>query len=146
MKKLTVKQEKFIDEYIANGGNGSAACRAVGYSAKGANVTAAKLLANTSISKEIERRLAEMRNTKTAELNEVIEFLTGTMRGEISEKIPMTVGNGKSSHVEVVEVPTRTRERLRAAENLAKIFGAYRETDNTTNIPNVIRIVRANNH
>ena len=146
MKKLTVKQEKFVDEYIANGGNGSAAARQAGYSAKGANVTAAKLLAITSISQEIAKRLAEMRNAKTAELKEVLEFLTGTMRGEISEKIPMTVGNGKSSHVEVVEVPTRTRERLRAAENLAKIFGAYRETDNTTNIPNVIRIVRANSH
>ena len=146
MKRLTAKQLAFVDAYIANGGNGSEAARQAGYSAKGANVTAAKLLAITSISQEIAKRLAEMRNAKTADLKEVLEFLTGTMRGEISEKIPMTVGNGKSSHVEVVEVPTRTRERLRAAENLAKIFGAYRETDNTTNIPNVIRIVRANSH
>lgn len=47
-QKLTEKQEKFVAEYLSNGGNGTAAARAAGY--KG-NVDTLKTVANENLNK-----------------------------------------------------------------------------------------------
>ena len=101
-KDLTERQRRFVDAYIKSP-NAAQAARKAGYSLKSANVTASRLLANINISREIERRLKELENKRTAELSGVLNFLTLTMRGEMTEKICLCVGNGKSARIETAE-------------------------------------------
>jgi phage terminase small subunit len=54
--KLTAKQNQFIDAYVANGGNGSAAARDAGYAESSAHVEANRALKNPLIVQEIFRR------------------------------------------------------------------------------------------
>ena len=88
---------------------------------KNADVTGAKLLVNPSVKSEIEKRLAEIKSVRTAELQEVLEFLTLVMRGEIEEETALSVGNGKTARVEKVKVKPKIKDRLRAAEHLLKL-------------------------
>lgn len=55
---LTLKQQRFIEEYIVDG-NATRSAIAAGYSSKLAHTNAAKLLQNTTIKAEIERLRSE---------------------------------------------------------------------------------------
>lgn len=138
-KKLTERQKRFVDFYVKTG-NASEAARLAGYSKKNADVDGAKLLVNSSISREIEKRLKELENERTADLQETLEYMTSVMRGEKEDVVVVTVGTGKGfSKSEKVKVPISTRDRLKAAEYLAKIHGAFKnEVQITSAIPIVI--------
>ena len=55
---LTEKQDAFCDEYVANGGQGTAAAKAAGYAEKSAHVEANRLLKNPLILQEVYKRTA----------------------------------------------------------------------------------------
>ena len=55
---LTPKQDAFCDEYVANGGKGTAAAKAAGYAEASAHVEANRLLKNPLILQEIYKRTA----------------------------------------------------------------------------------------
>ena len=136
---MTERQKRFVDAYIKTG-NASEAARLAGYSKKNVNVDGAKLLANPSISREIEKRLKELESERTADLKETLEYMTSVMRGEKEDVVVVTVGTGKGfSKSEKVKVPISTRDRLKAAEYLAKIHGAFKtEVQITSAVPVVI--------
>lgn len=115
--KLTQKQRRFIDEYIISGNATQAAIKA-GYSKKYANTNAAKLLQNTTIKTEIARRNAEIQSEKTADMTEVMEYLTSVMRGEQTESV--ATAKGVFSGVEV-----SAKDRIKAAELIGKRNGAW---------------------
>ena len=115
--KLTQKQRRFIDEYIIYGNATQAAIKA-GYSKKYANTNAAKLLQNTTIKAEIARRNAEIQSEKTADMTEVMEYLTSVMRGEQTESV--ATAKGVFSGVEV-----SAKDRIKAAELIGKRNGAW---------------------
>lgn len=125
-KKLTERQKRFVDFYIKTG-NASEAARLAGYSKKNVDVDSAKLLVNPSVSREIAKRLKELESSRTADLKETLEYMTAVMRGEKEDVVVVTVGTGKGfSRSEIVKVPISTRDRLKAAEYLAKIHGAFK--------------------
>ena len=136
---MTERQKRFVDAYIQTG-NASEAARLAGYSKKNADVDSAKLLVNPSISREIEKRLKELESERTADVKETLEYLTSVMRGEKTEIVVVVVGTGKGfSKSEKVEVPTSTRDRLKAAEHLLKVHGAFKnEVQVTSAVPVVI--------
>ena len=115
--KLTQKQRRFIDEYIISGNATQAAIKA-GYSKKYVNTNAAKLLQNTTIKAEIARRNAEIQSEKTADMTEVMEYLTSVMRGEQTESV--ATAKGVFSGVEV-----SAKDRIKAAELIGKRNGAW---------------------
>ena len=141
MQKLTERQRRFVDAYIQTG-NASESARQAGYSQKGADVTGTKLLVNTSVRAEIDRRLKEVQTARTATLQESLEIMTMILRGEMQEEIALVVGNGKNARLETVKLPPKIKDRLRAAELLAKINGAFRQIEESE-IPNEIKIVHA---
>lgn len=53
---LTLKQDAFVDAYVANGGQGTLAAKEAGYSESGAHVEANRLLKNPLIIQEVHRR------------------------------------------------------------------------------------------
>ncbi len=123
---MTERQKRFVDFYIKTS-NASEAARLAGYSKKNVNVDGAKILANASISQEIAKRLKELESSRTADLKETLEYMTAVMRGEKEDSVVVTVGTGKGfSKSEIVKVPISTKDRLKAAEYLAKIHGAFK--------------------
>lgn len=116
-RKLTQKQRRFVDEYIISGNATQAAIKA-GYSKKYANTNANKLLQNTTIKAAIDKRNEEIKSEKTADMTEVMEYLTSVMRGEQTESV--ATAKGVYEDIEV-----SAKDRIKAAELIGKRHGAW---------------------
>lgn len=123
-KGLTQKQRRFIDEYIISGNATQAAIKA-GYSKKTAAVTATENLRKPNIKAEIQARNAEIQSEKTADMTEVMEYLTSVMRGEQTESV--ATSKGVFSGVEV-----SAKDRIKAAELIGKRNGAWTDKKELT--------------
>lgn len=83
---LTVKEAKFIDEYMLSG-NGRQAVINAGYANVSASAQKAQQLLNKDyITEEINFRLQNHKNDKIADREELLEYLTKVMRGEINDQ------------------------------------------------------------
>jgi len=58
---LTPKQERFAEEYVANGGNASKAAEAAGYSPSVCHAATREVLGSNAVQKSISEHLAELR-------------------------------------------------------------------------------------
>ena len=65
-----------------------------------------------------------MRSAKTADAQEVIEYLTAVMRGEQKEQTLRLIGDGIQT---ISDIDVSAKERLKAAELLGKRFGLFTE-------------------
>ena len=119
--KLTLKQQRFADEYIISG-NAEEAAITAGYSEKYARGNAYKLVAKSGVKSYIEERLKELDNKAIAKQEEVLQYLTSVMRGELEEEVLYGIGDGVQStrHIEV-----GAKDRLKAAELLGKRYRLF---------------------
>lgn len=115
---MTIKQQRFADEYIISANATQAAIKA-GYSKKYANTNASKLLQNTTIKSYIDERLAELQSRKVADQQEVLEYLTSVMRGEETEQTVIGVGDLGQ---ELTDIEVSAKDRIKAAELLGKRY------------------------
>lgn len=122
MAKLNARQELFCLEYIKDGNATQAAIRA-GYSSKKANTTGARLWANMGIRARIDELMAEVQQEKIADAEEVLRYLTGVMRGEITEEVAVGTPVGPK----IITKRIGGREQVKAAELLAKRYGLLTE-------------------
>ncbi|WP_061410053.1 terminase small subunit [Streptococcus oralis] len=116
MAKLTLKQQRFADEYIISGNATDAAIKA-GYSSKYANTNASKLLQNTTIKSYIDERLARLASEKIATQEEVLTYLTSVMRGETQEQTLISIGELGQT---ITDIDVGAKDRIKAAELLGK--------------------------
>lgn len=123
MAKLTLKQKKFADEYIISGNATQAAIKA-GYKEKTAYKTGAENLRKPQIKSYIEERLSELSSKKIADQDEVLQFFTSVMRGEILEPYALGIGNGAQ---QIIEIKPNAATRKSAAVELAKRYGLTSE-------------------
>ena len=128
VKKLTEKQKKFCDEYLIDL-NATKAYKTVYKNCKSDNAAAAcanKLLRNAKVKTYIDSLLEEIHTKKTADAQEVIEYLTSVMRGESKAEIVVVegTGDGCSKAVKIDKKPDE-KEKLKAAELLGKRFGLF---------------------
>lgn len=121
---MTDKQRRFADEYIID-------CNATrAYKAAYPNVkkddTARKLgsrmMTNDDVKSYIDEQLEKLHNKKTADAQEVMEYLTSVMRGEHKEEILCLVGDGCQK---IKQIDVSAKERLKAAELLGKRYGIF---------------------
>lgn len=116
-KRLTLKQQRFVDEYIISGNATQAAIKA-GYSKKTANRIATENLSKPVIKTAIDQRNAEIQSEKTMDMQEVMELLASIARGETTEETVTNKGD-------VIETATRNSDKLKALELIGKRFGAW---------------------
>lgn len=125
---MTEKQKLFADEYLIDL-NATRAYRAAYPSVKKDGVAAAaavRLLKNVKIKKYIDDRLEEIHNEKTADAQEVLEYLTSVLRGESTSEEIVIEGLGEGcSAARTMEKGPSEKDRLKAAELLGKRFGLY---------------------
>ena len=135
---MTEKQKLFCDEYLIDL-NGTRAYRTVYKTIKNDNVAgvrAKKLLKQKDIAEYINKRLEEIHNENTANIQEVMEYLTSVMRGTSKANVLALAGDG---YQEVIAKPPDEKERLKAAELLGKRFGMFKDNvDITSNGKTVI--------
>ena len=125
--KLTLKQQRFADEYIISGNATEAAIKA-GYSKKTAYSIGLENLKKPEIKKLIDEKLKELSDKKIADQQEVLAYLTAVLRGETQSEIVVVEGQGEGvSRAKPMQKAPDERERLKAAELLGKRMGLFKE-------------------
>ncbi len=80
--------------------------------------------------------MEEIHNENTADIQEIVEYLTSVMRAKSESYVMIMNGNGMQK---VIQKPPDEKERLKAAELLGKRFGMFTENvDVTSNGKTVI--------
>lgn len=101
---LSINEDRFIDKYLELG-NGRQAVIAAGFTTKTPEVYSNTLLRKVYISEEIKFRRDQIHSANIASGQEVMDFLTKVMRGEVNDQFGL-------------EAPVS--ERIKAADLLAK--------------------------
>lgn len=123
------RERIFCDEYIACLNAVIAATKA-GYAEKTARYASRWLNPDDSknfkpnLKKYIDEQLERIHNERTADAQEVLEYLTSVMRGEHKEQILKLVGEGVQT---IADIDVAARERLKAAELIGKRYGMFKD-------------------
>lgn len=118
--KLTEKQKRFVDYYIETG-NQTEAARRAGY--KQPQTQGAQTLGKLSVKAAIDARLKDLEDKRIAKADEVMQFLTSTLRGEVKEERVVVEGAGEGiSDARIIKVQVSARDRLDAAKSLLKRY------------------------
>ena len=110
---LNEMQKAFADYYIETA-NATESAKRAGYSEKTAYSQGQRLLKNVEISAYISERMAEQGEKRVADANEVIEFYTAVMRGEVKDQFGLDAS---------------LSDRLKAGDALMKRYNAIKETE-----------------
>lgn len=119
-RKLTERQKRFADFYIETC-NATESYKRAGYSFASDNIAAvegSKLLRKPKILGYIDEILGRKDNERIASQDEVLEFLTSVMRGEMTEEV---VFNGDVGIVKDIK-GTDIKDRVAAAKELSKRY------------------------
>lgn len=132
---MNAKQRKFADEYLIDCNATQAAIQA-GYNEKTAYSQGQRMLKNVEVKAYIDEQLERLHNEKTADAQEVLEYLTAVMRGQHREQTLQLVGDGVQT---ITDIDVSARERLKAAELIGKRYGMFKDNlDVGGSIPVVI--------
>lgn len=76
----------------------------------------------------IDERLEQVKSEKTADIRDIVEYLTSVMRGEAQseELVLRSVGKGGQRIERVMKKPSE-KDKLKAAELLGKYLGMFTE-------------------
>lgn len=110
---LNERQKAFADFYIECG-NASEAARRAGYSPKTAGAIGGENLEKPEISAYIAQRLKEAEKKRVASADEVLEFFSAVMRGEVKDQFGLE---------------TSVDTRLNAGKELMKRYNAAKNND-----------------
>lgn len=121
-EKLTPKQKRFCEEYLKSG-NATDAAKKAGYKEKAAHSVGAENLRKPAISAYIKRRMGEQEAALVADANEVLQFYSSVMRGEVKDKFG---------------IDASLSDRLKAADSLAKRLAAAELKPNAEDAVRVI--------
>lgn len=120
---MTDKQRRFCDEYLIDCNATQAAIRA-GYSPKTAYSIGEENLKKPELKTYIDERLEQLHSEKTADAQEVMEYLTSVMRGEHKEQILALCGDGMQ---EIQDIDVSAKDRIKAAELIGKRYGMFKD-------------------
>lgn len=112
---MNEKQKAFCDYYIIDP-NATKAAKQAGYSEKSARAMGSENLTKPYIKEYIELRLAEMEAARVADGSEVMEFLTGVMRGEQKDQF---------------DLDASLQDRIKAAELIGKRYRLFVDKQET---------------
>ena len=120
---MNARQKRFCDEYLIDCNATQAAIRA-GYSPKTAKQIGQRMLTNVDLKAYIDEQLERIHNEKTADAQEVLEYLTAVMRGQHTEQTLQLIGDGIQK---IADIDVSAKERLKAAELIGKRYGMFKD-------------------
>ena len=121
---MTERQKIFADHYIISLNATEAYKKAYPKikSIKTAEVNGSKLLRNTKVKAYIDERLEKLKSERVADQQEVLEFLTSVMRGEVTEPLLVLDGEG---YQRIVDAKPSVATRRASAVDLGKRYGLF---------------------
>lgn len=121
---MTERQKIFADHYIISLNATEAYKKAYPKikSIKTAEVNGSKLLRNTKVKAYIDEQLKKLKSERVADQQEVLEFLTAVMRGEVTEPLLVLDGEGTQK---VVQAKPSVATRRASAVDLGKRYGLF---------------------
>jgi len=134
--KLTEKQRRFADEYIRTGNITQSYLNAY-QSVKKENTAksaGSRLMTNVNVKAYIDERLEKLKKESIAEQDEILQYLTSVMRGELKDEQLLVVGDDFGSEVERHETRAEIVARTKAAELLGKRYMMWTEKQQVENI------------
>lgn len=127
--KLTDKQKMFALEYISTLNATESYKKAYRVNNDStARTNSSRLLVNANVKRFIQEKLQEMESKKIAKAEEVLTFLTSSLRGEIEEEVAMseTDSEGGLSPV-IIKKQISAKDRIKCAELLGKRYALFTE-------------------
>lgn len=121
---LSEQQKRFADFYIELGVGTQAALKA-GYAKSSAKTRASILLNDQRIKDYIADRMKTKESERIASQDEVLEFLTSVMKGQVAEQIPLLAGDGFQELRSLDSA--QVKDRVKAAELLGKRYALWTE-------------------
>lgn len=125
---MTEKQKRFADEYLIDL-NGTRAYKVAYPRVKNdetARANASRMLTNANVKTYIDEQLEKIHNEKTADAQEVLEYLTAVMRNEQTEEVVVVEGTGDGcSEARVIKKDAGIKDRVKAAELLGKRYSLF---------------------
>nr|DAN63594.1 MAG TPA: Terminase small subunit [Caudoviricetes sp.] len=121
---MTERQKIFADHYIISLNATEAYKKAYPKikSIKTAEVNGSKLLRNTKVREYIDEQLEKLKSERVADQQEVLEFLTAVMRGEVTEPLLVLDGEG---YQRIVDAKPSVATRRASAVDLGKRYGLF---------------------
>jgi phage terminase small subunit len=121
---MTERQKIFADHYIISLNATESYKKAYPKikNIKTAEVNGSKLLRNTKVKAYIDERLEKLKSERVADQQEVLEFLTSVMRGEVTEPLLVLDGEGTQK---VVQAKPSVATRRASAVDLGKRYGLF---------------------
>lgn len=121
---MTERQKIFADHYIISLNATESYKKAYPNikNIKTAEVNGSKLLRNTKVKDYIDEQLEKLKSERVADQQEVLEFLTAVMRGEVTEPLLVLDGEG---YQKVVEAKPSVATRRASAVDLGKRYGLF---------------------
>ena len=127
--KLTIKQKAFADYYIELG-NASEAYIKAGYKASKrdiAEVEGCKLLRNPKVEAYLKEREKQIESDRIAKAEEVLSFLSASLRGEVLEEVVSTESIEGMIKPVILKKQLSAKDRIKAAELLGKRYALFTE-------------------
>ena len=124
--KLNIKQKAFADYFIETGNAYQSAIKA-GYSENYAKGNVIKLLENESVKTYIEERMKEIESDRIAKAEEVLAFLSASLRGEVLEEVVSTKSIDGMVKPVILKKQLSAKDRIKAAELLGKRYALFTE-------------------
>jgi phage terminase small subunit len=131
-QELTKHMEAFCQEYLIDMNATRAYLTAYGIKKAGTAATnGSMLLRKPKIAERLNELMNKKANKRIASQDEVLEFLTRTMRGELEQEQLVVEGQGEGiSQARKVNVQVPAKDRNKAAELLGKRYGIFSEQVN----------------
>jgi phage terminase small subunit len=121
VSKLNDRQRAFADYYIESLNAFESAIKA-GYSENYAKSRSYELLENVGIKAYIDERMKEIESNRIAKAEEVLAFLSASLRGEILEEVVSTETIDGMIKPVILKKQISIKDRLKAAELLGKRY------------------------
>lgn len=120
MKKLTVKQKRFADNYIETGNARQSAINA-GYSEKTSAETGYENLNKPHIARYIEGKLQGYSFDTDIRQKQALDYAIRVLHEQETEEVSHVVKKGDIENVEVVELHPKIKDRMDAAKFITNI-------------------------
>ena len=124
--KLNVKQKAFADYYIETGNAYQSAIKA-GYSENYSKGNIIKLLENESVKNYIKEKMQQIESDRIAKAEEVLAFLSSSLRGEVVEEVVATETVDGMIKPVILKKQLSAKDRIKAAELLGKRYALFTE-------------------
>lgn len=93
------------------------------------------MLRNAKVKEYISEQLEKIHSEKTADVKEIMEYLTAVMRGEHKEETLKWVGEGTQT---ITKIDVSAKDRLKAAELLGKRYNMFTEKIEVDGVAKVV--------